>query len=92
MKFLKFGIYLPFYCRILAYSRCAYPQCADLGPFESFPQHRNHVEKLHDGVFLARCKHCPETFPNNVLRKQHIKKFHPVDSNTEGKASSFYIY
>ena len=46
---------------------------------------RNHVEKVHEGVFLSRCKHCPETFLNNVLRKQHIKKFHPVDSNTEGK-------
>ena len=50
-------------------NRCA--QCPDL-TFDTWPEHEDHVKKVHGGKFVSRCKYCPDYFDNDALRRKHI--------------------
>jgi len=52
------------------------PQCPGLS-FQTWPEHEEHVKKLHDGHFVSRCKHCPEYFHSGLLARKHMREVHP---------------
>ena len=54
-------------------NRCA--QCPDL-TFDTWPEHEDHVKKVHGGKFVSRCKYCPDYFDNDALRRKHIHEVH----------------
>lgn len=56
-------------------NKCAYKECPDV-TFESWPQHEEHVKQKHGGLFVHRCRHCPEYFRSEYLALRHMKAVH----------------
>ena len=57
--------------------KCA--QCPDV-QFESWADHQAHVRKVHDGVFVSRCKFCPKFFNSDTEKRRHHTRSHNVNS------------